>query len=382
MGAVWRGRAVWAAGVAGMMALVCAPPAVATRLATRVERAREKNSPVVAVFPFKVLNKEPEHAHLGEGASEAIVNRIVNDRSLRVVEESQIDKAISSLARSQTGLMEEDSYLRVGAMVDARFIVVGSVQVVADQVVMTARLLEVETRQLLAGARSKRPFAAAFDAYEDVAAQMLSKMTFHLAQRVAGGESADEIAVRLLVDEGKMLDPQFPMATDANGRALGKDLQRALATYNKAVLRDPNSALALLALGDAESRMGKELESRDPVKAKTLIGNARSHLRTSVERDDQNKWAWYYLGRVEGRLENHGAARNAFERALALDAGFATARFGLAFALFKLGEFEASRENAARARDGGEPRARELLDRITTAIAAQQLSKSPAREGL
>lgn len=350
-----------------------------TAEAARPDKAREKSSPVVAVFPFKVLNGEAEYGHLGEGASEAIINRIVNDKSLRVVEESQIDKAVNSLARNQTGLFEEESYLNVGKMVDARFVVVGSVQVVAGQVVVTARLLEVETRQLLASARSKQTISGVFEAYDDVAGQLLTKVTFHLSQRVATGDSADDVAVRLLVEEGKMHDPLFPAASDAAGQPLPKDLQRALASYNKAVLRDPRSAVALLALGDAEFRMSKGLETGDPGRSRSLILQAREHLRTSVTLDAQNKWAWNLVGRVEGQLQNHAEARAAFERALGLDAGFATARYGLAVALFNLGDYEAARENAQRAKDGGEARAPQLLNAVTTAIAAQQATQNPAR---
>src|SRR5688572_20288618 len=191
---------LFALSCACAFAFAAASPAAAQKAG---DKEKNKKAPVVAVFPFKVLNKEDKLAHLGEGAADAIINKIVNDKSLRIVEESQLDKAVNAIARNQTGLFEEDSYLAVGQMVDARFIVIGSVQVVADQVAVNCRLLEVETRQLLASARSAKAMAAIFDAYEEVGAQILSKMTFHLSQRIAAGESADEIAVRQLIDDAK-----------------------------------------------------------------------------------------------------------------------------------------------------------------------------------
>ena len=47
-------------------------------------------APVVAVLPFKVLNKEAALIHYGEGAADTVINKIVNDRTLKVVEESQL----------------------------------------------------------------------------------------------------------------------------------------------------------------------------------------------------------------------------------------------------------------------------------------------------
>lgn len=364
-----------ALAVTALAVLVPAAPAAAAR----VDREKEKKSPVVAVFPFKVLNKDEQLAHLGEGAADAIINKIVNDKSLRIVEESQLDKAVNAIARNQTGLFEEDSYLAVGLMVDARFIVIGSVQVVADQVAVNARLLEVETRQLLASSRSAKPMAAIFDAYEEVGAQILSKMTFHLSQRITSGETADAIAVKLLIEEAKTFDPQFPPSRDPKGGAVPKDLARALALYNKAVLRDPKNPVAQLALGDAEGRMSGELASLDVNRSKQLLASAREHLRRSIEIDGNNAWAWTHLGRAEGRLNNHAQARLAFERALAIESGFVSARYGLAVALFNAGELDAARENAVMARDGGEARAQDLLRNIDQAIAVQKAKPNPAR---
>jgi TolB-like protein len=48
----------------------------------RVDREREKKPPVVAVFPFKVLNKDDKLVHLGEGAADSsTTSRCASSRS-------------------------------------------------------------------------------------------------------------------------------------------------------------------------------------------------------------------------------------------------------------------------------------------------------------
>ena len=343
------------------------------------DRERNKKAPVVAIFPFKVLNKEDKHQHLGEGAAEAIVNKIVNDKALRIVEESQLDKAINSIARNQTGLFEEDSYLAVGQMVDARYIVIGSVQVAGEQVALNGRLLEVETRQLLAAERVVKPFNDVLGGYDELAARLLSKMTFHLAQRVAGGDSADEIAVRSLIEEAKSFDPMFPPGTDAAGRPLAKDPAKSMALYNKAVLRDPKNGVAQLALGHTQSRASAELEPKDPTRSKNLLKDAIEHLRSATKIDGSNAFAWTELGRCEGRMGNHAQAKVAFQRAIDVDNNYAAARFGLAVAHLNLRELSEARAEALRAQQAGDARAAGLLQSIEEAIAAQKSKPNPTK---
>ena len=339
------------------------------------DREKNKRAPVVAVFPFKVLNKEEKVQHLGEGAAEAIINKIVNDQALRIVEESQLDKAVHSIARNQTGFFEEESYLQVGAMVDARFIVIGSVQVVGDQIAITARLLEVERRQLLTSVRVAKPLHEVFSAYDDVASRLLSKMTYHLSQRVVGGESADELAVRQLLEEGKKLDPEFK---DIPG---DKNLAHALAYYDKAALRDPRNGQAQLALGHAQSRKANSLETSNPSEAKRLSRSAREHLQRAVDTSERrNAFAFIELARVEARLAARDAARSHLETAISLSPESAEGNFLLARILLDEGKLVQARQVATKAQELRHPMGDQLVVQIDQAIAMQRQKKDPKAE--
>lgn len=352
--------------VAAAVAAVVALPAQAGPL----PKEGKTKGPVVAVLPFKVLNKEEGLSHYGEGASDTIINKIVNDKALKVVEESQLDKAINALARNQTGLFEEDSALAIGQMVDARYIVIGSVQLVGDdksgQIKVNARVLEVETRTLLVSESVFGPIAAAFQQYDEIGARLVTKMTNHLSQRTEGA-SADNVAVAQLIDEGKAYDPAFPAVS-----GISKDLTKSLISYNKAVLRDPKSARAYLALGHGEFRLSDDQKKVDPTRSRQTLLLAREHLSRAAGLDNQNAFTWTQLGRAEGTLQNHTAARDAFEHALAIDSQFAGARFGLALALLQSGELDAARDQAAQAKTAGDARADGLLRDIDQRLALQK----------
>lgn len=338
-------------------------------------------APVVAVLPFKVLNKEVALAHYGEGAADTVINKIVNDRTLKVVEESQLDKAINALARNQSGLFEEDSALAIGQMVDARYIVIGSVQIVGvdpsgsttnAQIKVNARVLEVETRQLLVSESVFGPIAGAFQQYDEIGARLVAKVTGHLAQRTEGA-TADTVAVDSLINEGKAYDPAFPVKPGTQ-----KDLAKALEFYNKAVVRDPRSGRAFLALGHGELRYSEDLQKADPGRSQRILTAARDHLSKSVDFDGGNPFALTQLGRAEGKLGNHAQAQFAFERAVAIDSGFVAARFGLAVSLFTQGELEEARQHAVLAKNAGEGRADGLLQGIDQQLALKKEKPSAA----
>jgi Tfp pilus assembly protein PilF len=260
-------------------------------------------------------------------------------------------------------------------MVDARYIVVGSVQIVGidavgnttnAQIKVNARVLEVETRQLLVSESAFGPIAGAFQQYDEIGARLVAKVTAHLAQR-ADGASADTVAVDQLIGEGKGFDPAFPMKPGAQ-----KDLGKAREFYKKAVVRDPRSARAFLALGHAELRLSEEVQKSDPTRSRALLAEARDHLDKSITIDGNNPFALTQLGRAEGRLGRHPQARFAFERALAIDSTLVAARFGLAVALLSQGELVAARDQAALAKSAGEPRADALLQSIDQQLAQQK----------
>ncbi len=359
-----------------LLALSFALPVLLAGAALAAPKDKAKSrAPVVAVLPFKVLNKEANLAHYGEGAADTVINKIVNDRTLKVVEESQLDKAINALARNQTGLFEEDSVLQIGQMVDARYIVVGSVQIVGidpngstsnAQIKVNARVLEVETRQLLVSESVFGPIAGAFQQYDEIGARLVAKVTGHLARRTEGAD-ADTVAVDQLIGEGKTFDPAFPQKAGVQ-----KDLYKALEFYNKAVVRSPSSARAYLALGHAELRYAEDIQKADPVRSRSTLEASREHLARSAELESANPFTLTQLGRAEGKLGHHDEARLAFERALSVDSNFVAARYGLAVALFTSGNLEPAREQAAQAKASGDGRADGLLQAIDQRIAAQK----------
>jgi TolB-like protein len=346
-----------ALGVAIIATLALAPAADARKR----KKKRTSRDATVAVFPFKVLNPEQSYAHFGEGASDAIVTQVVRAGTVKIVEESQLDKAVKTIARNATGLFEEESALEIGRMVDARFIVIGSVDVLAEQIAVSARVLEVETRQLIVADRVHGPVANAFNLYEELGGRLTTQVEKHLSARVAtaAGDSADAVAVGKLLDDGKKHDPLFG----------GSDLAAAAGFYEKAVLRSPNNHHARFALGYALVRKGD-------------YKRGQFNLEHAAKIDDEHAPSLAWLGYAEEKLGKNDEGRGHYREALDADPSYAPARFFLAASLANQGDLEEARKHAEEARRLGHDRADSLLtyiDKKQERLAAQSEKNAKTR---
>ncbi|PIQ29143.1 hypothetical protein COW36_17875 [bacterium (Candidatus Blackallbacteria) CG17_big_fil_post_rev_8_21_14_2_50_48_46] len=114
----------------------------------------EDNKPKVAVVQFESIGVEPS---LGAAASEILSTHLASrEQAFRVVERTQLQKAMKELGYQNTALVDPDSAVQIGKHLGARYIVVGSVTRFGKSYSLNARIVEVETAE----ARSVEPLMA------------------------------------------------------------------------------------------------------------------------------------------------------------------------------------------------------------------------------
>jgi len=94
---------------------------------------------------------EAPDAARGQQIADVFLTDLARTNKLHLVERAQMDKAIKELALAQTGLVDAGSAARVGKLVGAQKLVVGSMVVQGTQVILTARLVDVATGRVEAG---------------------------------------------------------------------------------------------------------------------------------------------------------------------------------------------------------------------------------------
>lgn len=102
---------------------------------------------VLAVSDFSGNNPA-----LCQAVTETVLTDLAKSRKLTLVERAQLRQALSELRLQRTGLSEAGDMARAGKIIGATHVVVGSVSINEQRVILNARVLDVRTGALYAGA--------------------------------------------------------------------------------------------------------------------------------------------------------------------------------------------------------------------------------------
>ncbi|MCP3103681.1 hypothetical protein LZ198_32840 [Myxococcus sp. K15C18031901] len=155
-----------------------------------------------AVMPFRNLNEDPALDWLGRGMTETLVSDLRASGLIQVVEREQLTSAIAELALQDLSPAKDSTALRVGRLVGARLLVLGSVQLAGKQVRINARFISVETGEVLDTAKVTGPLTRIFSLQDEVATRLLGTTPRQRPSRPSG-----ESAVKALESFGRALGP-------------------------------------------------------------------------------------------------------------------------------------------------------------------------------
>jgi TolB-like protein/class 3 adenylate cyclase len=150
------------------------PSLARTREPLRADR------PSVAVLPFTNMGGDPEQLYFSDGITEDIITELARFRELLVI------------ARNSTFTLRDKSVdvREVGKVLNADYVVEGSVRRAGDRVRITAQLINAATGAHLWAERFDRPFEDVFAVQDDIARGVVAT----IAQRIT--EEAEVVARR------------------------------------------------------------------------------------------------------------------------------------------------------------------------------------------
>jgi TolB-like protein len=118
-----------------------------TLITTAAGFAAEKKSSV-AVLDFESVGAEE---HLGRAVAEVIRTELIDTRKFRVVERSQISKALTEQRFQQSGVIDEKSATAIGKLLGADMIIIGSVVRMGSSYTINSRMIDVKTGEATLG---------------------------------------------------------------------------------------------------------------------------------------------------------------------------------------------------------------------------------------
>jgi TolB-like protein/Flp pilus assembly protein TadD len=275
----------------------------------------------IAVLPFENLSRDPDNAYFTEGVQDEILTRLAKVADLKVISRT----STAHYASAPSDLRQIASQLGVANILE------GSVQKAADQVRVNVQLINAASDAHLWAESFDRKLTDIFTVESDIAKTIAdtlqAKLTSSAKQAIAARPTENMEAHELYL-RGRYFA----------GKRTADDLQRAIAYYNQALVKDPNYAIAYV--GIANSYM--LLREYSKLTAAEAFPKAQAAAARALAIGDNLGEAHAALAFViAGADFNFKDAKREFERAIELNPNSSDAHYFFAISvLVPLGEFD------------------------------------------
>ena len=312
----------------------------------------QASSVTVAVLPFENLNRDSTYGVLSRGMCESLIDGLSSVRSLTLVERAQVEKTLKEQALGLTGAVDEKTAPKTGQLLGAKYVVMGSYQVIGNQMKITARFVNVETGEIdqskIVSVTGRCPDGV-FELQSQIASKLVasfnvaasktetdrmaevlkSTQNFTAYELYIKGQNAWLLGTKTGYQEAVTycrkaieLDPDYALAYYTLGNVLcdqGKH-EEAIGAYRKAIELKPDFFLAYSDLGNALGKQGK-------------LDEAIAACRKATELGPRCPMTYYNLGIVLQNQGKYGEAIAAYRKAIELSPEFAGAYFNLGVTL-------------------------------------------------
>ncbi len=245
----------------------------------------------IAVLPLENLSGDPSEEYFADGMTEALITDLGKIGALRVISRTSVMRYIGT----KKPVPEIARELHVDAIVE------GSVQRFGDRVRITANLLHATTDRHLWAESYERDMrdmlALQSDVARAIAQEIRVKLTPQQKARLASARPTNPEAYQLYLKGRSHLETW----TDSGIRV-------AIDYFERAIQRDPSSALAYAGLAEAAVRAGEKAEKARPAALQAL------------QMDDELSEAHAMMGLVRFRYDwDWEGAESEFRRAIELN---------------------------------------------------------------
>ena len=142
---------------------------LASAIAEGSAKAAVDGKPTVAVFDFEVRPATAEVEGLARELPESMVEAIIASGALRPVEREALMKVLAEQELALSGLVDQATAARVGRLLGARYILLGSATIAAGQMRINCRLVSVETAEIAWAGSARGSLDDVYAIEEDIA---------------------------------------------------------------------------------------------------------------------------------------------------------------------------------------------------------------------
>ena len=290
--------------------------------------AQEEPKPqkiTIAVLPFENITKNPEEDWLAQGLAEQITTGLGKISSLKVVERIQMEKILTEQNFQMSDIADQNSSVKIGQVLSAGKLLVGSYQVVNENIAVTARIVNVETGAV----DEKHTFTRTdhlddiFELYDALIQDVLKSFDVTITQSQVS-------KIERFKKNGTKNAKAYEFYTKGlTAYQLGdeKNLKQARDFFKKAISKDKKYTDARKALANTYIKLNELDDAVDEYEK----------IKKSKDADEEtfNTLGLFYV------IKNKGdKARENFEKAIQMNSGFAEAYYNLGLIYFNSSQLD------------------------------------------
>jgi TolB-like protein len=170
-----------------------APPAPAPAPAPEDTTATVRT---VAVLDFDNDSGDSRYDAMGKGISAMMISDLVGVPTIQVVERAHMQDLLAEMKLQQTSYFDPSTAQRVGKMLGAEYVVVGSIVAMDPQVAIDTRVVQVGTGEVVKAAKVKGKEKQLFDLQQKLADELIDGLEIALSP-----EQREALRQRQLADQ-------------------------------------------------------------------------------------------------------------------------------------------------------------------------------------
>jgi eukaryotic-like serine/threonine-protein kinase len=285
----------------------------------------------LAVLPLENLSRDPEQDYFADGMTEQLITDLAQISALKVISRT----SVMQYKGAHEPLPQIAQELGVDAVVE------GSVQRSGDRVRITAQLIDARADRHLWARSYERDLRDVLAMQDEVAQAIANELEIELAPH-----GQDRLA------SSRPVDPEayefFLKGRYYSSKRAGKEVEKSIEYFQKAIEKDPKYAPAYAGLADAYALLGY----RGNLPSSEALAKGKASALKAVELDDSLAEAHASLAFIAETLEwDWPTAEREYKRALELNPGYAEGHNWYAGFLMYQGRFEEGIAEAKRARE-------------------------------
>ena len=109
----------------------------------------------IGILEFQALNEEARRDNFGRVFTEVLTTSFVKSEAFRIIEREQLHTVLKEIELSQSGIIDTSNAAKVGKMVGANAVVVGSVTKISNEMRLDARIIDVESGIILTAEKTE-----------------------------------------------------------------------------------------------------------------------------------------------------------------------------------------------------------------------------------